>query len=131
MGPSFNYEESFPLFNKNCNIIFKSLTRFRVVIQPTVEQNKYFNIQILRNVINNLNKAPNLKTFIFNAPCKRDEMLFRKLIRTLLSRNITNIDFNLEGTDCRYSKEYFSEQKLENICNRKNITNFENIKIYY
>ena len=131
MGPSFNYEESFPLFNKNCNIIFKSLTRFRVVIQPTVEQNKYFNIQILRNVINNLNKAPNLKTFIFNAPCKRDEMLCRKLIRILLSRNITNIDFNLKVIYHEYDNEYFSEQILGNICKRINITNFENIKINY
>ena len=133
MGPSFNYEESFPLFNKDCNIVFKSLSRFKFVGKKKIENNNYFDKEILRNVINNLDKMPNLKSFIFNAPFKKDKMLFKKFIKKLLSRNIKNIDFNLDirylGNIDYYDDCYYSEKELENIYEGIDFTKFENIKI--
>ena len=72
---------------------------------------------------------PNLETFIFKAPFKRDEMLFRKFIKKLLSRNVKNIDFKVKSLYHKNNDEFYSEQELENICKGIDNTKLEDIEI--
>ena len=51
-----NMDQYFPLFNENCNVIFKSLTFFKF-------KAKYLEYRPLNNLCNNLDKMPNLKHF--------------------------------------------------------------------
>jgi hypothetical protein len=131
-GPSFNYEDSFPLFNKNCNVIFDSLVSFKFISKNAL------NLKIIRNVINNLDKMPNLKIFVFKAICEIDEEKYIKLIEMLLLSNIKNIEFDLNmnddtkdimNYDTKKIRYEYSEKDLNNICKGIDIKKFEKVKI--
>ena len=123
-GSSFNYEDSFPLFNENYNAIFESLVSFKFISKNTL------GIRIIKNVINNLDKMPNLKIFVFKAICEIDEENYIKLIEKLLLSNIKNIEFDLNfGGDTKEIKEEYFEKELNNICKGIDIKKFDKIKI--
>ena len=123
-GPSFNYEDSFPLFNENCKAIFESLVSFKFITKNKLD------LKIINNVINNLDKMPNLKILIFKAICEIDESTYIKLKEKLLSSNIKNIEFDLNmDDDTKEIEGEYSEKDLNNIGKEKNIKKFDKIII--
>ena len=123
-GPSFNYEDSFPLFNENCNVIFESLVSFKFI------SNNALDLKIIKNVINNLEKMPNLKIFVFKGICEIDESTYIKMIEKLLLSNFKNIEFDLNKNDDTKKIRYeYSEKDLNNICKGINFKKFEKVKI--
>ena len=130
---SLNLDKSFPLFSENCEYIFKSLIRFKLDNTKVVkryyenERNKYrFDIKIIKNVINNLDKMPNLKNFIFKVKSEIDEETYKQLIEKLLLSNIKNIEFKILDND---HEEEYSLEELENMFKDFNIKKFDNINI--
>ena len=131
-GPCFNYEDSFPLFNENCNAIFESLVSFKFISKNALD------LKNVRNVINNLDKMPNLKIFVFKVICEIDESTYIKLIEMLLLSNIKNIEFDLNmnddtkdimNYDTKKIRYEYSEKELNNICKGIDIKKFEKVKI--
>jgi len=131
-GPCFNYEDSFPLFNENCNVIFESLVSFKFI------SNNALDLKIIKNVINNLEKMPNLKIFVFKGICEIDESTYIKMIEKLLLSNFKNIEFDLNKNDDTKGIMYYdtkkiryeySEKDLNNICKGINFKKFEKVKI--
>ena len=123
-GPSFNYEDSFPLFKESCNSIFESLFTFKFISKNILD------LKIVQNVINNLDKIPNLKIFIFKAICEIDEENYIKLIEMLLLSNIKNIEFDLNmNDDTNEINEEYSEKDFIIIGKGINIKKFEKIEI--
>jgi len=128
MGPNFKYEESFPLFDEKCNNIFKSLTRFKFVFRSLRRKEKYFlELKIIKNLIDNLDKMPNLETLIIKAACKVDEITYIKLIEKLLLSNIKNIVFDLN--EINDVMDEYSEKDFENFHMGFDIKKFCKIKI--
>ena len=60
----YKLDESFPIFNENCKYNFKSLTKF-IFINNKNWPKVIVDLKIIKNIINNLNKMPNIKSFIF------------------------------------------------------------------
>ena len=121
MSSSFKLEKSFPIFMQKCNYTFKSLINFKY--DNSIEVN--INIEVIKNIINNLNKMPNLKSFIFKGICKEiNEEIYKKFIEELLLLKIKNIELNLNNNINEYS-----EDELKDICKDLNLTNFEKINI--
>ena len=128
---SSNLDKSFPLFSENCKYIFKSLIRFKLdntkVNQMHLRDEDYgFDIKIIKNVINNLDKMPNLKNFIFKVFSQTDEVTYKQLIEKLLSSNIKNIEFKIFD-ECH--KEEYSIDELKNMFKSFDIKKFESINI--
>ena len=121
MSSSFKLEKSFPIFMQKCNYTFKSLINFKY--DNSIEVN--INIEVIKNIINNLNKMPNLKSFIFKGKCKEiSEEIYKKFIEELLLLRIKNIELNLYNNINEYS-----EDELKDICKDLNLKNFEKISI--
>ena len=130
---SSNLDKSFPLFSENCKYIFESLIRFKLdntkVNQLQLRGKDYkkkFDIKIIKNVINNLDKMPNLKNFIFKVFSQTDEVTYKQLIEKLLSSNIKNIEFKIFG---EHHKEEYSIDELKNMFKSFDIKKFESIHI--
>ena len=123
----FNFDSSFPLFTKKCDYIFTSLKSFKFIAERgsfrTHLENLSFNA--IKNIIDNLDKMPNLRTIILKLDCEIDKETYKTLIEKLLLSNIKIIEFeifNICGND--YSKE-----ELQNDFKNINIKKFEKIKI--
>ena len=102
MSSSFKLEKSFPIFMQKCNYTFKSLINFKY--DNSIEVN--INIEVIKNIINNLNKMPNLKIFIFKGKCKEiSEEIYKKFIEELLLLRIKNIELNLYNNINEYSED--------------------------
>ena len=69
-----NIKESFPIFNDNSSIIFKSLTHFHFISYDY----KGINYSILNNIYNNIDNMPNLKEFELNCYSKDIDECFYK-----------------------------------------------------
>ena len=124
MKSSFKLEDSFPLFNKKCNYIFKSLINFKFDTTNEVER-KDIDLKIIKNIINNLDKMPNLKFFIFKVICRNiDEITYKKFIEELLLLNIKNIELSINNNMTEYSKD-----ELKDIYKGIDFDNFEKIII--
>ena len=85
-----------------------------------------FDIKIIKNVINNLDKMPNLKNFIFKVFSRTDEATYKQLIEKILSSNIKNIEFKIFD---EHHKEEYSIDELKNMFKSFDIKKFESIKI--
>ena len=125
MKSSFKLEDSFPLFNEKCNSIFKSLINFKFDTTKEIRQQKDIDLKIIKNLINNLNKMPNLKFFIFKVRCRNmDEITYKKFIEELLLLNIKNIELSINNNMTEYSKD-----ELKDIYKGIDFDNFEKIII--
>ena len=97
-GEISNLEESFPLFQKNCDIKFNKLTKF---IYSNWEIFQFETpLQVIENVYNNLNKIDNLKIFEFSCICKGiSKEFYEKFVKKLLEMKLDYIKFNIIQTD--------------------------------
>ena len=124
LSPYFNYKESFPLFNEKCETVFKSLKIFKFNC-PIYSRGPVSEIDYVKNLINNLDKMPNLENFIFIAYCNIDKITYDKLVEKLLLSNIKNIEFNILNS----LKGEYSKEELANIYKDIDIKKFGRIKI--
>ena len=87
----FKFEECFPLFKEKCDYIFQSLKEFKF-------KNDYafFDKKFITNIIGNIDKMPNLDSFILYAISQFDETEQKKLMEKLSKLNIKNIEFKLK-----------------------------------
>lgn len=127
----FNFENSFPLFAKKCDYIFNSLKSFKLVMNDKSNDNvrRYLDkldLKAIKNLIDNLDKMPNLQVLIIKSICNFDEKEYMILIEKLLSSNIKNIEFVTRQEEfC----EYYSKNELQNIYKNIDIEKFKKIKI--
>ena len=97
-GEISNLEESFPLFQKNCEFKFNKLNKF---IYSNWEIFQFETpLQVIENVYNNLNKIDNLKIFEFSCICKgTSKEFYEKFVKKLLEMKLDYIKFNIIKTD--------------------------------
>ena len=113
-----NLEESFPLFQKNCDIKFNKLTKF---IYSNWELDQFETpLEVVENVYNNLTKTPNLKNFEFVCICNGiSKEFYEKFIKRLLEMKLDYINFNITKKD-----------EERNIIDTENYTDEELIELY-
>ena len=113
-----NLEESFPLFQKNCDIKFNKLTKF---IYSNWELAQFETpLEVVENVYNNLTKTPNLKNFEFVCICNGiSKEFYEKFIKRLLEMKLDYINFNITKKD-----------EERNIIDTDNYTAEELIELY-
>ena len=113
-----NLEESFPLFQKKCDIKFNNLTKF---IYSNWELAQFETpLEVVENVYNNLTKTPNLKNFEFVCICNGiSKELYEKFIKRLLEMKLDYINFNIIKKD-----------EERNIIDTENYTDEELIELY-
>ena len=113
-----NLEESFPLFQKNCDIKFNKLTKF---IYSNWELAQFETpLEVVENVYNNLTKTPNLKNFEFVCICNGiSKEFYEKFIKKLLEMKLDYINFNITKKD-----------EERNIIDTDNYTDEELIELY-
>ena len=82
-----NKNQIFPIFNNNCNIIFKNLIFFKFVYYGK----DGINLNILNNLCNNINKTPNLKYFELECFVDIDEKYYIIFIEKFLSLKLDKL----------------------------------------
>ena len=125
MLTSFKYEESFPLFQGKCSNIFKSLKSFKFVSSKIYPEE--FDSRIITNIINNLDKMPNLEIFIFKAPFNIDKTLYKKFIEKLLVSKVKIIELDLNYL--YHLSNCYSNEELKLLFKGINIEKFEKVLI--
>ena len=109
----YNLENTFPLFSKNCEIIFKSLKIFYFQFKyVSIFENHFLNI--LENIYNNLDKMPNLKEFLLDCTCKVSEEFYIKFLKKILSMNLNYIYFNIKNNE-NNNNDGYSVTEIKNI----------------
>ena len=84
------FSNSFPIFSKNCDIIFKSLTHFKFYYGHEI---KFY---LIENLYNNIDNMPNLKSFnFFCFSSKNDEVFYKKFMEKLLQKKLNEISLHL------------------------------------
>ena len=121
-------EKSFPIFLINSKTIFKSLLYFKFDDLDADPSNPFVAIDLkkIKYVINNLDKMPNLKSFIFKCRCKKINYdVYKRFIISLLSLKVKNIELNLNNE----IEEEFNDNELKDIYKEYDPKNFEKIQI--
>ena len=114
-----------PFFDKDCNIIFNSLTHFKFS-----ENSKYvMNIDILNNLYNNIDKMPKLKSFYLYCFINDIEKNFyMEFIQKILSLGLEYIKVSILNNN--YSNEIlYIFNKLKNLFHNLKVLNYEKIFI--
>ena len=102
--------EAFPLFNKKCNIIFKSLNEFSLICN----YNDLIKDDIFKNISNNLNQMPNLQLLYIDCIVNKiDEEFYKDFIRKILSLDLKNIYLSIKRDTAYKGKSYSKDELLE------------------
>ena len=103
-------KECLPFMHKNCNIIFKSMTSFKF---------KVFDLEceLLDNIIDNLDKMPNLKTLELHCISPVNNTIYNKLNKKISSMGLININIMLY-----FEISLGPEDKIINVLDAKGIT---------
>jgi hypothetical protein len=112
-----NLKELLPFFNNECKIIFKYLTyfEFNYDVRPLEAKNKI--LEILNNLYNNIDKIPNVRTFILSCPSKGiDEVFYINLVKKLLSLRLNRIELNVQKEENICFKKYYTKEELKQLC---------------
>lgn len=81
-------KEGLPFMHKNCNIIFKSMKSFKFKVNN-------LEYELLDNIIDNLDKMPNLKTLELRCISPVENTIYNKLNKKISSMRLINIDIML------------------------------------
>ena len=102
-----NLKNSFPLFNSNCNAIFKNLTSF------SLKSEYYYPIDsnVLINLYRNLEKIPNLKYFYLDCLTNSIQVGFsKKFLTKILSLKLISIYFLIK-TNIKHNDKPFIQNR--------------------
>lgn len=116
-------KQVFPIFRKECNVIFKSLKTFKFIIPD-------LNLNRLERIYNNLDKMPNLESFILRCVTKNiTEDYYKKIIDKLLKMNLKKIELSIRNEP--YEEEInYSEEELLEMFEDIELNNYDQIKIH-
>jgi len=119
-------ENAFPLFNDECKVIFKSLTRFSFL----TDYEDLINVDILKNIYNNLTKMPNIKYLIIDCiDYNVDKEFYMKFVKKILSLSLKTIYFSIMPDNSRKRCPY-SDYDLMEINPNIDFSKYEKIYIY-
>ena len=120
-------KNNFPLFNDNCKIIFKSLKSFQLIAEGCYR----IIFDVLENLYNNLDKMPDLKSFVLKCNDKHITKEFSiKFIKKILSLKLNNIDIYLTNQYFfEKGHEKYSLNELKEIYSKFDINSFNHVCI--
>ena len=111
LGKVIRIKEGLPFMHKNCKIFFKSMTSFKFKVSD-------LEYELLDNIIDNLDKMPNLKTLELKSYTSVDSIIYNKLNKKISSIGLINIDIMLYfSTAYRGHKD-----KIINVLDKNGIT---------
>ena len=114
-----NLKRTLPIFSDDCKVIFKSLKSFHLKMDET----KKMNLDILKNLYNNINKMPKLEKLILKFNIKElDEEFYKNFVEKILLLKIINVHIDIKK-DCEQKEEYYLKKDYNLI--------FPNIKFDY
>ena len=104
-----NLKESFPLFNDECNICFKSLNTLSIKLST-----KSLDLDILKTIYNNLDKMPKLKNLRLDLLIKDvEEKFYKEFIRKILKMRLDKIDCNVFNLGIGEKPDYTKNELKE------------------
>lgn len=104
-----NLENSFPLFNNDCKVLFRSLNYFKFHCESPID------LRIIKNVYKNIDKMPNIKYFHFH--CVSGEItqeFYMEFVEKILKLNLGYSFIEIKTIRGEINKEY-SEKELREI----------------
>lgn len=116
-------KQVFPIFCKQCNVIFKSLVNFKFIIPE-------LNLSRLERIYNNLDKLPNLESFTLRCVTEDiTEDYYKKVIDKLLKMNLKRIELSIRKES--YEEEiYYSKDELLGMFKDIKLNNIDQMKIH-
>ena len=123
-GLNENLINLFPLLSDKCQVIFKSLKSFGLIIRAVG-----LNSDVLQNIFNNIDNMPNLINFTFICKPKEMKRKFRQqfLNKILTMKYIKRIDIQISKNRDTYKK--FSKDELMKIFPDVNFYKFYEVNI--
>ena len=91
-----NFKKIFPIFDNDCDIIFKNLKNFEFCSFDDYDRYSLMEKDIINNIYNNLNKMPNLKTFSMKCFCQNSGNFYIEFFKKLLSLNLEEIELMID-----------------------------------
>ena len=120
------------IFNDNYDNNFKSLIKF-TFDNSHIEYEK-IDLKIINNIINNINKIPSLKSFIFKCYSSISKEDYKNLVKKILQLKIKSIEFGINSFYCYKGKivcnDEYTEFELKFLYENVDLKFFEKIKIY-
>ena len=104
-----NLDKCFPLFNKECKPIFKSLKYFKFHCESPI------NLKIIKNIYKNIDKMPNIEYFHFH--CVNNDIsqaFYIEFIKKILKLNLGYFYIEIKTKRGKLNLEY-SEKELRKI----------------
>ena len=103
---------TFPLFNKKCCTIFKSLTDLSIC-----STDNFTDYNTIINLYNNIDNCKYLRKLVINLKNKEiNEKYYNKYIDKLISLKISYLDFSIQKTtEWNYSSDIYSIDELKKI----------------
>lgn len=120
-----NLENSFPIFNDKCKIIFKSLKSFYLMCNST----KNYEFNIINNLYNNMECMPTLTKFELIFQVKVEEKFHQNFICKLLSMDLDYLNFKVSQV-LYYSNDYYSKDELKQLFPNIDYNKYKKIQIY-
>ena len=102
-----NIENVFPILNDKCTTIFELLTHFNFTYYQEISPD------ILNNIINNIDKIPNLKEFSLRCLCLDKEGNYKKLFKKIISSNLDFVNVEIIKTESNSLKVLIDGPNLD------------------
>ena len=127
-----DFKKIFPIFDNNCNIIFKNLKNFEFCSFDGYNRYNLMEKNIINNIYNNLDKMPNLKTFSMKCFCQNIGNIYIYFFKKLLSLNLEEIELMIDDNNNKNSKiNICSKYELKEICPSIDFLKYKKLKLYY
>ena len=125
-----DFKKIFPIFDKNCDIIFKNLKNFEFCSFDGYNSYDLMEADIIKNIYNNLDKMPCLKAFSMKCFCKNIGNFYIEFFKKLLTLNLEEIELMID--DNKKSKIYVCPKyELKEICPSIDFLKYKKIKLCY
>ena len=119
-----NCINSFPLFNDECKVIFKSLTNFKYT-----NYSNEMNIKFFENIYNNIDCLPILKSLDFHGITKDiTEEFYKNMIEKILKLRLDYIYFVIKKNS-NDSNEKYKEHEIREMFPHLNYINLDKVNI--
>ena len=124
-GEIINIIDAFPLFNDKCKVIFKSLIYFKFS-----NYSNEININFFKNLYNNIDCMPNIKSFDFHGITKDiTEDFYKNFIKKILILNLDYICFTIKRKSNDHSTGKYTEEEIKEMFPDLNYIKFDKINI--
>ena len=119
-----NFINSFPLFNDECKVVFKSLTNFKYT-----NYSNEMNIKFFENIYKNIDCLPSLKSLDFHGITKDlTEEFYKNMIEKILKLKLDYIYFVIKK-NVNDSNEKYKEEEIKEMFPHLNYINLDKVNI--